>query len=106
MFGRKSAEVKRLEQENATLQSRLHNWENATYPTMQSRINVLEASELKLMGQIREMDQLIFQMGQQTDWANQHGYFLQLQAQTERRMKLESDRIATLLIPEMQKAYR
>ena len=66
----------------------------------------LEASELRLMGQIREMDQLIFNMSQGTTWAEQRPYFNKLLEGTNERMRLESDRIKTILIPEMQKAYR
>jgi hypothetical protein len=69
-------------------------------------INRLEASELRLMGEIRDMDQLIFQMGQMDSWARQRPIFNKLQAKTEHRMRDESNRIKTLLIPEMQKAYR
>jgi len=66
----------------------------------------LEASELRLMSQIREMDQLIFNMSQKTSWVEQRPYYNELLEGTNKRMRLESDRIKTLLIPEMQKAYR
>lgn len=69
-------------------------------------IKKLEASELALMGQIREMDQLIFSMSQCTDWDQMRPLFQKLNAPVNARMRLESDRIKTLLIPEMQKAYR
>jgi hypothetical protein len=39
-------------------------------------------------------------------WARQRPIFNKLQAKTEHRMRDESNRIKTLLIPEMQKAYR
>lgn len=66
----------------------------------------LEASELYLMGQIREMDQLIFRMSQASSWDQMRPIFHDLKYRTDHRMKLESDRIATVLIPEMKKAYR
>ena len=66
----------------------------------------LEASELQLMGQIREMDQLIYRMSQCTSWESMRPIFNELQAPAERRMREESNRIRDVLIPEMKKAYR
>jgi len=98
MFGRKAAQIRQLQESLAQADD--------NYTHQSKRVRELEASELKLMGQIREMDQLIFQMAQKTSWDQQRPIFNQLQAQTERRMRLESDRIKQVLIPEMQKAYR
>lgn len=72
----------------------------------EAKIAALESSELNLMVQIRDMDQLIFRMSQCTSWDQMRPIFNQLQAPVEKRMSDESDRIKTLLIPEMQKAYR
>lgn len=69
-------------------------------------IKKLEASELALMGQIREMDQLIFQMSQCDSWARMQPLFDELLCDTRQRMTKESQRIQTALLPEMQKAYR
>lgn len=74
--------------------------------TQSTAIRRLEDSELKLMVQIREMDQLIFRMSQCTSWEQMRPIFNELQGPTNQRMIAESDRIKTLLIPEMQKAYR
>lgn len=96
MFGKKQI---------AKLQQEINN-HIAIIKNQTNDINRLEASELQLMVQIRETDQLIFQMSQCTDWNQMRPLFLKLKAPVDRRMNLESDRIKTLLIPEMQKAYR
>lgn len=74
--------------------------------TTERRIAALEASELKLMGTIREMDQAIYRMSQCPDWERMRPIFAELNDLTQRRMIAESDRIKSVLIPEMQKAYR
>ncbi len=66
----------------------------------------LEASELQLMGQIRDMDQLIFNIQQCSSWEQMRPLFNKLQEPMERRKQLESERIQAVLIPEMKKAYR
>jgi hypothetical protein len=110
LFGRKR--IAELERENANLNHRLQQREVSWNKSINDRdkaeqkIAALEASELRLMGQIREMDQLIFEMSHKMSWDEQRPIFQRLLAQTNRRMKAESDRIANLLIPEMQKAYR
>lgn len=96
LFGKKR--IAQLEREINNLTAMVKNQTND--------INRLEASELRLMGQIRDMDTLIFQMSQCSDWLSMRPYFNQLQEPMERRRKDESNRIQTLLIPEMQKAYR
>ncbi len=96
LFGRKR--IDELHQQVNTV--------TATARNQQNEINKLEASELRLMNQIREMDQLIFNMSQHTSWTEQRPYFNELLRGTNERMRLESDRIKTALIPEMQKAYR
>lgn len=70
------------------------------------KIAKLEASELALMSKIRDMDQLIFSMSQCTSWEQMQPIFVKLKTFTDARMIDESNRIKTLLIPEMQKAYR
>ena len=104
LFGRKRR-IAQLEDSLAT-QQRLFNIQQEGWRASEDRIKLLEASELKLMGQIRDMDQLIWDMSQQTSWDQQRPIFQTLLAATNRRKSLESDRIQTLLIPEMQKTYR
>ena len=70
------------------------------------KIAQLESTELQLMGQIREMDQLIYRMSQCTSWESMRPIFNELQHPAERRMRKESNRITDVLIPEMKKAYR
>lgn len=91
MFGRNTAKIKALEN---------------VIKAQSTTIKKLEDSEFSLMAEIREMDQLIFQMGQQTSWGAMLPYYRQLQSAAETRQRAESDRIATVLIPEMKKAYR
>lgn len=62
--------------------------------------------EMDLQRKIRDMDQLIFSMSQCTSWEEMRPIFAKLKTFTDARMIDESNRIKTLLIPEMQKAYR
>jgi len=71
-----------------------------------STITRLENSELSLMADIREMDQLIFRMSQCDSWERMRPLFNELHAQTVLRMQAESDAMAEVLIPAMKKAYR
>lgn len=98
MFGRKQAEINRLKAIIAE--------QDELIKKLNQDVVKVEESELRLMGQIREMDQLIFQMSQRTSWTEQRPFFNDLLSGTNKRMRQESDRIATVLIPEMQKAYR
>ena len=104
LFGRKRR-IAQLEDSLAT-QQRLFNIQQEGWRASEDRIKILEASELKLMGQIREMDQLIWNMGQQTTESGILNLLRQALPQVERRKNLESDRIKEVLIPEMKKAYR
>lgn len=54
---------------------------------------------------IRRMDQQIFNMSQCTDWNSMRPIFNNLNIGTTERMKIESNRIQNLLIPEIRKAY-
>ena len=65
-----------------------------------------EARELALAVKIREMDQLNFTMSQCVSWTDMRPVFAKLKTFTDARMIDESYRIKTVLIPEMQKAYR
>lgn len=52
---------------------------------------------------IREMDKLIFQMSQLSNWSDQRPYFAELLEGTERRRLDESNRIGSLVITELGK---
>jgi hypothetical protein len=59
----------------------------------------------KLTRDLREMDQLVYQM-QTAGSADQLRFAVsRAWAITEQRMRVESDRIANVLIPEIKKAY-
>jgi hypothetical protein len=70
-----------------------------------ARANSLDKANEVLIAQIREMDQLVFQMSQQDNWDNMRPYFNTLQNCTTYRMQHESNRIRDVLIPEIKKAY-
>lgn len=69
-------------------------------------IRRLAASELSAQRKLRDMDQLIFAMGQCTSWEQMQPIFAKLKTLTDQRMIDESNHIKQVLIPEMQKAYR
>lgn len=60
---------------------------------------------LRLVALLRNQDQLIFQMSQCGSWPEMRPHFQVLLAGTMARMQDESDRIQTLMIPEIRKAY-
>lgn len=69
-------------------------------------IKRLELRERELADIIRRQDQLIYTMSQQANWGAMLPTFSKLLEDTRRRMKAESDRMTTILIPEMLKAYK
>lgn len=74
--------------------------------SQKTTIRRLAASELEAQRKIRDMDQLVFAMGQCTSWDEMRPIFAKLKTFTDARMIDESNRIKQVLIPEMQKAYR
>jgi len=60
---------------------------------------------LRLVALLRQQDQLIFRMSQCNSWNGMQPIFRELLEGTMRRMQDESDRIRTLMIPEIRKAY-
>lgn len=64
-------------------------------------ITKLRNSELMLMTEIRDMDQLIFNMQQCSSFEQMRPYFTELQQAMMQHKRLESDRIQTILLPEM-----
>lgn len=59
----------------------------------------------KLVRDIREMDQLVYQMSQATSAEQLRSTLARAWAITEKRMQAESARIADILIPEIKKVY-
>ena len=59
----------------------------------------------KLVRDLREMDQLVYQMGQATSASQLRPLIARALEITNERMRRESDRIADLLIPEIKKVY-
>lgn len=64
-----------------------------------------EESILRLVAQQRQMDQLIFRMSQCNSWNGMQPLFAELLAGTMQRMREESDRIRTLMIPQIRETY-
>lgn len=64
-----------------------------------------QASELALHRKLRDIDQLIYAMGQCSSWEEMRPIFAKLKHNCDVRMIEESGRIKRVLIPEMQKAY-
>ena len=60
---------------------------------------------LKLVSDLRWMDQRIYCMSQCMTWQQMQPIFEELLAETNRRMKEESDRIRMLLVPEIVRTY-
>lgn len=102
LFGRKR--IAELEKANANLQRRLAQWED-DWSGWNKNLGVVSSHRDALIKTLRDQDQLIWTMGQQPNWERQRPIFQQLQAGTDKRMRLESDRIRDVLIPEVRKAY-
>lgn len=63
-------------------------------------------TNLRLIAQLREMDQGIFQISQVApDWARIRPIFVKMQAAAEKRMQTENGRIKNLMIGEIVTAY-
>src|SRR5882724_32483 len=60
---------------------------------------------LKLVSDLRWVDQRIYRMSQCMTWQQMQPIFEELLAETNRRMKEESDRIRMLLVPEIVRTY-
>jgi hypothetical protein len=105
MFGIKArTEISRLKNINDELRADvLHHFDRQM--ELAREIDRLEAANTQLVRDLREMDQLVYQM-------NAAGYPDQMRsaisrawAITEKRMQAESARIASVLIPEIKKVY-
>ena len=70
-----------------------------------TKITELEEANLRLVKAVRDMDQLIYNMSQEDSWKRMRPIFNMLLSDTNSRMRIESNRIRDLLIPEIKKAY-
>lgn len=61
--------------------------------------------ELRLTALLRQIDQLIFRMGQCSSWSQMLPLFQELHEGTMSRMNEESNRIRMLLVPEIVRTY-
>lgn len=68
-------------------------------------IKKLEKANLRLIHQLRQMDQGFFDMSQKTSWDQMRPIFLKLQDQVQERMAIENNRICNLMITEIKDAY-
>ena len=60
---------------------------------------------LRLVALLRQQDQQIFRMSQCSSWEQMRPIFQSLCEATFDRMRNESDRIRTLMIPQIREAY-
>lgn len=65
----------------------------------------LDATNTQLVRDIREMDQLVYQMSQAGSAEQLRSAVARAWAITEARMRKESNRITEILIPELKKVY-
>lgn len=65
----------------------------------------LVTQNLRLVQQLRRMDQFVFRMSQCTDWSSMQPIFLEAKEETDQRMQIENKRIRTLMVEEVRKAY-
>lgn len=94
-FGRKRIEELKRQVDSANWNAELSH----------SNHEVVSKQRDDLIRTLRDMDQLIFMMSQCTSWESMRPHFNKLQSGTETRMRIESDRIRDVLIPEIRAAY-
>ena len=69
-------------------------------------IKHLDQTIREMADEIRNMDQLIYQMSQCTDWSSMRPLFNELQAKQSRRQREESNRITDILRRELISVYK
>ena len=91
----------------------------STYRTKEKECEKLEATVVsltekwqeqnqtirKMADTIRAIDQLVYQMGQCSDWNSMLPHFNKLQAASESRQRAESDRIGSIMRSELLSIY-
>jgi len=60
---------------------------------------------LRLLALLRQIDQLLYKVSQSPDWETMRPYVRELCEGMYDRMRAESDRIRTLMIPQIREAY-
>lgn len=98
-FGRRArAELEEVEQ--------CHRETLAAWGKVAGELDLVKEANLRLIAQLREMDQGTFQISQVApDWARIRPIFVKMQAAAEKRMQNESGRIKNLMIGEIITAY-
>lgn len=76
------------------------------YEASLDHFSKVDEANLRLIAQLREMDQGTFQISQVApDWARIRPIFVKMQAAAEKRMQTENGRIKNLMIGEIVTAY-
>lgn len=73
--------------------------------SMEDQLDALERANTQLVRDVREMDQLVFQMAQAGTPDQLRSAVARAWAITEARMRAESNRITEMLTPEIKKVY-
>lgn len=104
MLGRKQTEINCLKAVNEELRADVRHHLDRQLALARDLDECASAST-KLVRDLREMDQLVYQMSQSGSAEQLRSAVARAWAITEERMKAESARIADLLIPEIKKVY-
>lgn len=104
MFGKKAQLIAELKAEVERLKGlHIHEWNQTT--ELQSKLKAAQNQLEYLVRTIRDIDQELFNMSQQTNWAGMRPFFLKLIGGMTARKVAESDRIADILRPELITTY-
>lgn len=90
MFGRKQRQIDKLNEQ-------IDNLMKGTTQVIQEKMD--------LARELREMDNIIFQMANQPGWPEMRPFFQRMSEQSMTRKLLESKRINDLLLPELEATY-
>lgn len=90
MFGRKQKRIEALEERCALFEQRL-------YKSIKAKDGFSR--------ELREMDNLVFQMANQPDWPTMRPFFQQMSTAAMKRKEAESNRITGIMIPELERTY-
>lgn len=104
MFWRKQAEISRLRVINDKLRADVKHHLDRQIELARD-VDRSDADTLKLTRDLREMDQLVYQMSQSGNAEQLRSAVARAWIITEKRMQAESKRIQAVLIPEIKAAY-
>jgi len=90
MFGRKKRIIDELEQQVDKL------FKGASQAIEQKH---------ELARELRDMDNMVFQMANQPNWESMRPFFQRMAEASMRRKETESHRIASIMIPELERNY-